>query len=154
MALIFVRLKLPDMGRTKAAGALPTDGSAWKQRHLVLGAVGIFFLYVGAEVSIGSFLAMYIALPEIGNMSTAQSSHYIAWYFGGAMVGRFLGAAIMQRISGEKVLMFNALAAVLLLITTMSSSGVLAMWVTHFYWALQLNYVPNHLQLGAAELRR
>lgn len=151
MALIFIRLKLPDMGKTNTATVRPAEGSAWKQKHLVLGALGIF-LYVGAEVSIGSFLAMYIALPEIGDMSTSQSSHYIAWYFGGAMVGRFLGAAIMQRISGEKVLMFNALAAVLLLATTMTSSGTLAMWSLIFVGLCNSIMFPTIFSLALQNL--
>ncbi|RTE86289.1 MULTISPECIES: sugar MFS transporter [Gammaproteobacteria] len=151
MAAVFLKLKLPNMGKTNTASALPSQGSAWKQRHLVLGALGIF-VYVGAEVSIGSFLAMYIALPEIGNMPTSQSSHYISWYFGGAMVGRFLGAAIMQRISGEKVLMFNALAAVLLLLTTMTSSGTLAMWALIFVGLCNSIMFPTIFSLALQNL--
>jgi len=128
MAFIFMRLKLPNMGKVAdITDFSPTEGSAWKQRHLVLGALGIF-VYVGAEVGIGSFLAMYIATPEIGDMSTSNASHYISWYFGGAMVGRFIGAAVMQRMTGNRVLAFNACLAVLLVATTMLSSGVLAMW--------------------------
>lgn len=132
MALAFMCLRLPQMGKVEqAAEALPKsavkEGSAWKQRHLVLGALGIF-VYVGAEVGIGSFLAMYIALPQIGDMSTANAAHYISWYFGGAMVGRFIGAAVMQRMDGNRVLAFNAVMAVLLIIVTMNTSGALAMW--------------------------
>lgn len=132
MALTFMRLRLPDMGKVeKATKTMPIDavgeGSAWKQRHLVLGAMGIF-VYVGAEVGIGSFLAMYLALPEIGNMSTANASHYIAWYFGGAMVGRFIGAAVMQHLSGNRVLAFNAAMAIVLVAITMNSAGAVAMW--------------------------
>ncbi|MDP4945341.1 sugar MFS transporter [Alishewanella sp. SMS8] len=127
LAIIFVWLKLPAMGKKAPSAAVPLQGSAWKQRHLVLGAVGIF-VYVGAEVSIGSFLAIYLSLPEIGNMTTAAASHYISWYFGGAMVGRFIGAAVMQKVDAGKALAFNAIAAVLLLALTMLSEGQLAMW--------------------------
>lgn len=127
MALVFMRLKLPSMGKVDSSVAVTSGGNAWQHRHLVLGALGIF-VYVGAEVGIGSFLAIYLSMPEIGGMTTAQASHYISWYFGGAMVGRFIGAAVMQKVSGNRVLMFNALAAVLLLALTMLSSGKLAMW--------------------------
>lgn len=127
MALVFMRLKLPSMGKVDRNLAVTSGGNAWQHRHLVLGALGIF-VYVGAEVGIGSFLAIYLSMPEIGGMTTAQASHYISWYFGGAMVGRFIGAAVMQKVSGNRVLMFNALAAVLLLALTMLSSGKLAMW--------------------------
>ncbi|MFU8785193.1 sugar MFS transporter [Aliidiomarina sp.] len=151
MAIIFIYLKLPDMGRADPALALPNEGSAWRQRHLVLGAVGIF-MYVGAEVSIGSFLAMYLALPEIGDMSMSRASHYISWYFGGAMVGRFLGAAIMQKISGNRVLAFNAIAAVLLLATTITSSGTLAMWSLLFVGLCNSIMFPTIFSLALQNL--
>lgn len=127
MALVFMKLKLPSMGKVDTTVPLATRGNALQHRHLVLGALGIF-VYVGAEVGIGSFLAIYLSMPEIGGMTASQASHYISWYFGGAMVGRFIGAAVMQKITGNRVLMFNAIAAVLLLALTMLSSGKLAMW--------------------------
>lgn len=151
MAVIFLRLKLPDMGKVDPALALPKEGSAWKQKHLVLGALGIF-VYVGAEVGIGSFLAMYIAMPEIGDMSTSKASHYISWYFGGAMVGRFLGAAIMQKLSGNRVLAFNAVAAVLLVATTMTSSGTLAMWSLLFVGLCNSIMFPTIFSLALQDL--
>lgn len=151
MALIFVKLKLPDMGKVDPALPVSKDGSAWKQKHLVLGAVAIF-VYVGAEVGIGSFLAMYIAQPDIGDMSTSRASHYISWYFGGAMVGRFLGAAIMQRISGNRVLTFNAIAAVLLIATTMTSSGTLAMWSLLFVGLCNSIMFPTIFSLALQNL--
>lgn len=70
-------------------------GSAWQYKHLVLGAVGIF-VYVGAEVSIGSFLVNFFALDKIGGLVEAQAAKYVALYWGGAMVGRFQGAIAMS----------------------------------------------------------
>ncbi len=127
LAVIFAWLKLPAMGKKDPAEALPLGGKAWQQRHLVLGAIGIF-VYVGAEVGIGSFLAIYLSQPEIGGMTTAAASHYISWYFGGAMVGRFIGAAVMQKLNPGRVLAFNAIMAVILLAITILSAGKLAMW--------------------------
>lgn len=127
LAVIFAWLKLPAMGKKDPAEALPLGGKAWQQRHLVLGAIGIF-VYVGAEVGIGSFLAIYLSQPEIGGMTTAAASHYISWYFGGAMIGRFIGAAVMQKLNPGRVLAFNAIMAVLLLAITILSAGKLAMW--------------------------
>ena len=127
LAIIFAWLKLPAMGKKDPRQALPLGGEAWRQRHLMLGALGIF-VYVGAEVGIGSFLAIYLSMPEIGGMTTAAASHYISWYFGGAMVGRFIGAAVMQKLNPGKVLAFNAIMAVLLLAITILSAGKLAMW--------------------------
>ncbi|RUO79219.1 sugar MFS transporter [Pseudidiomarina taiwanensis] len=152
MALIFVYLKLPAMGKAELEPELPTSKGAWGQRHLVLGALGIF-AYVGAEVGIGSFLAMYIALPEIGDMSVASASHYISWYFGGAMVGRFLGAAIMQKIQGNRVLAFNAVCAVLLLLLTMTSSGTVAMWAVIFVGLCNSIMFPTIFSLAIHNLK-
>lgn len=127
LAIIFAWLKLPALGKKDASETLPLGGEAWRQRHLILGALGIF-VYVGAEVGIGSFLAIYLSMPEIGGMTTAAASHYISVYFFGAMIGRFIGAAVMQKINPGKVLAFNAVMAVLLLALTILSSGKLAMW--------------------------
>ncbi len=101
--------------------------SAWGYKHLVLGAIGIF-VYVGAEVAIGSFLVKFFALPEISGMDEATGGQMIAYYWGGAMVGRFLGAAIMQKVNPGKILTINGIVAVVLVLITMTISGPLAMY--------------------------
>ncbi len=152
LAIIFVWLKLPAMGKKAPSAAMPLQGSAWKQRHLVLGALGIF-VYVGAEVGIGSFLAIYLSLPEIGGMSTAAASHYISWYFGGAMVGRFIGAAVMQKVDAGKALAFNASAAVVLLALTMLTEGKLAMWTLLFVGLCNSIMFPTIFSLAIQGLK-
>jgi MFS transporter, FHS family, L-fucose permease len=126
LALIFAFIRLPKLGKQNTA-AVRATGAAWQYRHLVLGALGIF-VYVGAEVGIGSFLVSYITQPAISNLTEAQAAHYIAWYFGGAMTGRFIGAVVMQKLAPGKVLAFNAVCAVALMAITMSTSGTVAMW--------------------------
>ena len=153
LAIIFAWLKLPAMGKTDPAEALPLGGEAWKQRHLMLGALGIF-VYVGAEVGIGSFLVSYLSMPEIGGMSQGAASHYIAWYFGGAMLGRFIGAVVMQKISAGKVLAFNAICAVLLLALTMISSGKLAMWSLLLVGLCNSIMFPTIFSLAIAGLKQ
>lgn len=101
--------------------------SAWDYRHLVLGAVGIF-VYVGAEVSIGSFLVNYLAEPAVSGLAEREAAKYVSLYWGGAMVGRFAGALVMRNIHGGKVLTFNALAAAVLVLASMAGSGPVAMW--------------------------
>jgi FHS family L-fucose permease-like MFS transporter len=71
--------------------------------QLFLGAIGIF-LYVGAEVAIGSFLINYFQLPAIGNLKAREASLYVSLYWGGAMLGRFIGSAILRRFSTGVVL--------------------------------------------------
>lgn len=125
LAIIFKFLKLPELGASKEADISPQK--AWHYRHLKLGAVGIF-LYVGAEVAIGSFLVNFLNQPTIAGLSEAEAAHYIAYYWGGAMVGRFIGALIMQRIDAGKMLCFNAICIILLLALAVTSQGAIAMW--------------------------
>ncbi|MBQ4801006.1 sugar MFS transporter [Pseudoalteromonas sp. MMG006] len=130
LAGIFAWLKLPDiMSEQKEAAEKSNtiEGSAWQYRHLTLGAVGIF-TYVGAEVAIGSFLVSFLALENIAGFKEHVAAHYITYYFGGAMVGRFIGAAVMQKLPAGKVLGFNATMAIILVVIAMSTSGQLAMW--------------------------
>ena len=130
LAGVFAWLKLPDIMSEQKEAAEKSDtieGSAWQYRHLVLGAVGIF-MYVGAEVAIGSFLVSFLAQENIAGLKEHVAAHYITYYFGGAMVGRFIGAAVMQKLPAGKVLGFNATMAIILVVIAMSTSGQLAMW--------------------------
>ena len=127
LAAIFAYLKLPVIGPSKGEEEATVEGSAWQYRHLVLGAVGIF-VYVGAEVAIGSFMVNFFAEDYIAGLEEAEAAKYLTYYWGGAMVGRFIGAAVMQKVEAGKALAFNACIAVLLLLVTILSSGILAMW--------------------------
>ena len=71
--------------------------SAWGYRHLVLGAIGIF-VYVGAEVSIGSFLVNYLNQPYIAGLKEADAGKFVSLYWGGAMIGRFFGSITLANL--------------------------------------------------------
>lgn len=102
-------------------------GEALKVPHLALGAAGIF-VYVGAEVSIGSFLINFIGLPDIQGLKEADAAKYVSYYWGGAMVGRFIGSALLQKIRAGTLLgIFAGIASLLTLAATLSS-GAFAMW--------------------------
>ncbi|WP_026601075.1 L-fucose:H+ symporter permease [Methylomonas sp. 11b] len=127
MAAVFAMLKLPKINQqAEAGGAHAEGGSAWQYSHLVLGAVAIF-VYVGGEVSIGSFLVNFLGEPDIAGLAEQDAGKYVSFYWGGAMVGRFIGSAVMQKIHPGKVLAFNALAAAALVLATMLGSGTQAM---------------------------
>jgi FHS family L-fucose permease-like MFS transporter len=133
LAAIFAWLKLPNLSadyeteeKDLTQSSTKGDGSAWQYKHLVLGAIGIF-VYVGAEVSIGSLLVSFLAEPNIAGLEESKAAKYIAYYFGGAMVGRFIGAAVMQKIAGGKALLFNASVAIVLILIAVFTSGTLAM---------------------------
>lgn len=128
LAGIFAMIKLPRIVDDEIPVHTGDLGSsAWAYPHLVLGAIGIF-VYVGAEVAIGSFLVNFISEPTIGAMTEAEAAKYVAYYWGAAMVGRFIGAAAMRRISGGVALAFNAVGACVLVAIAMLGSGKVAMW--------------------------
>ncbi|CAM0999779.1 L-fucose:H+ symporter permease [Rhodanobacter sp. Root179] len=94
--------------------------------HVLFGVLGIFF-YVGAEVSIGSFMVNYLSLPEIGHVSEQQAAKYVSYYWLGAMIGRFIGSALMAKFSPRKLLAGFAAINALLVLTTMLTKGDVAM---------------------------
>ncbi|TKB47372.1 sugar MFS transporter [Thalassotalea mangrovi] len=126
LAAIFAWLKLPKIEKHNETSEA-ISGSALQYSHLVFGALGIF-VYVGAEVAIGSFMVNFFGEANIAGLEEAEAAKYLGYYWGGAMVGRFIGAAVMQKIAAGKVLAFNALMACLLILVTVMSSGELAMW--------------------------
>jgi FHS family L-fucose permease-like MFS transporter len=125
-ALVFRFIKLPVLAHVEATGE-ESDGNIWEHRSLVLGALAIF-LYVGGEVSIGSFLVNYFSDPSIAGMSTADAGEMVAYYWGAAMIGRLVGAALMNYIAATKYLAVNALIAIIMIIVSMNSTGDVAMW--------------------------
>nr|WP_170976793.1 sugar MFS transporter [Massilia sp. HP4] len=128
LAVLFWLARLPAIADTDDVPlAGESQGSALAHRHLVLGAIGIF-LYVGAEVSIGSFLINFIGEPHIAGLSHADAAHYVSIYWGGAMIGRFIGFAVMRVVSPGKTLAFNSLAAIALVLVATFTEGDLAMW--------------------------
>jgi len=126
LAAIFAFIKLPEISEPDTTEQ-KNEGSAWQYKHLVLGAVGIF-VYVGAEVGIGSFLINFMAMDSIAGLEESEAAHYLTYFWGGAMVGRFIGAAVMQKVDAGLVLFFNACCAILLLIVAILASGSVAMW--------------------------
>ncbi len=112
---IAVLIKLSKLPRIQSDNEeqLAPDAGALKHRHLVLGIICIF-MYVGGEVAIGSTLINFFRLPEIAGMSETQAGHYLAFYWGGAMVGRFFGAVALAqfRNNSYKYMIIAAIAAV------------------------------------------
>ncbi|XLZ72425.1 sugar MFS transporter [Massilia sp. SR12] len=128
LAVLFAFAKLPQIAASEDISlAGEGQGSAWAHRHLVLGAIGIF-LYVGAEVSIGSFLINFLGEAHIAGLSHADAADYVSVYWGGAMVGRFIGFFVMRVASPGKTLAFNSLLAIALVLAAVFGSGKVAMW--------------------------
>jgi FHS family L-fucose permease-like MFS transporter len=127
LAVLFALARLPKIAFEDTTVAVDGKGGAMAYRHLVLGVLGIF-LYVGAEVSIGSFLINFIGEPHIAGLSHADASRYVSMYWGGALIGRFIGFAVMRYVSPGKSLAVTALGSIALVLTATFTSGSVAMW--------------------------
>ncbi|MBB3222645.1 sugar MFS transporter [Pseudoduganella umbonata] len=127
LAMLFALARLPRIA--DAPGDAPPGRFAdlLAHRHLMLGTLGIF-LYVGGEVSIGSFLINFMEDPRIGGMTAAQAANYVSLYWGGAMVGRFIGFAVMRKVSPGRALAFNAVVSIALIAAAVLGSGKPAMY--------------------------
>ena len=125
---LFKLPKIEDDASDAAAGKHVDDrASAWKYPRLVLGALAIF-MYVGGEVSIGSFLVNFFGDPDIAGLKEADAAQYVSFYWGGAMVGRFVGTYTLRRFKPNVVLTAHAVVAAALVVFAMVFSGSLAMW--------------------------
>ncbi len=132
LAISFAVLKMPTMDFTRdiRPGELDSDttgDSVWKHPVLLAGALGIF-VYVGAEVSIGSFLVNYFGLPDISAFPERTAAKYVSLYWGGAMVGRFIGSWLLTKVRTSTVLGTAAVVACGLVVTSILTHGHTAMW--------------------------
>lgn len=131
LAISFAVLKMPTMDFTRdiRPGELDStqNDSIWKHPVLLAGAVGIF-VYVGAEVSIGSFLVNYFGLPDIAGFPERTAARYVSLYWGGAMVGRFIGSWLLTKFRTSIVLGTAAVVAFVLVVMSILTHGHTAMW--------------------------
>jgi FHS family L-fucose permease-like MFS transporter len=123
----------------------------WSYPHVILGAIAIF-VYVGAEVSIGSFLVNYFNQPDIGGLSVQAAANLVPFYWGGAMIGRFIGSAVLQKVRPGYLLGLCAIVALLLVVTSMATFGHFAMWSILLVGLFNSIMFPTIFTLGIAEL--
>lgn len=150
IAVGFLFAKLPKLISEQSSG---TYADAFNNRNLMLGVLGIFF-YVGAEVSIGSFLVNYFQemnlVEQIRESSTLMNiadtvaqiffkslegaddkallGIFVVFYWSGAMIGRFVGSYLTRAMKPGKVLSIFASMAILMIVISISSTGLLSMW--------------------------
>jgi FHS family L-fucose permease-like MFS transporter len=122
-----------------------------RHRHVLFGVLGLFF-YVGAEVSIGSVLVNYLSMPDIGAMSEKTATGYVSAYWTGAMVGRFIGSALLVRIDPGKLLAVFASIASVLLLVTLATSGMTAVYAVVAIGLFNSIMFPTIFTLGMAKL--
>jgi FHS family L-fucose permease-like MFS transporter len=150
LAVVFLFTKLPKLIEESPKGGY---FKLLKNKMMLLGALGIF-VYVGAEVAVGSFLVNYFS--DMGLASVVAESEtmmniantiastfnktftdsdpksllgiFVIFYWGGAMIGRFVGAYLTKIMPAGKVLSIFALLAITMILISINTTGLLSMW--------------------------
>jgi FHS family L-fucose permease-like MFS transporter len=152
LALAIAFYKFPRLDTTKdyrPTKAGEKGHGIWRYPHVILGAVAIF-VYVGAEVSIGSFLINYFNQSFIAGLTALAAANFVPFYWGGAMVGRFIGSAVLQKVKTGHLLGICALTAAVLVVISMSTtftSGVSTTYhleLLHRHWTF---LIPHSLPM-------
>lgn len=151
LAVAIGSFKLPKIEHAQHKVGEKVNDSIWKHPNLIFGAIAIF-VYVGAEVSIGSFLVNYFAQPEIGGLTEKVAASFVAFYWGGAMVGRFIGSALLQKVKTGGLLGICAVCAAALVAISMLTSGHMAMYSIILVGFFNSIMFPSIFTLGVAEL--
>ena len=127
IAVYLFRLPAHAEATEKADPLRHTFAEVLKHPHVRFGVLAIF-LYVGAEVAVGSFLANYAMRPDIGGIAKEDVGKYVSMYWGAAMIGRFIGAGLLLKFDPRRMLGAYAIVNIALLLTTMFAGGSLSMW--------------------------
>ncbi len=151
LAVAIGSFKLPKIEHAQHKVGEKVNDSIWNHPSLIFGAIGIF-VYVGAEVSIGSFLVNYFSLSEIGGLTAKVAAGFVTFYWGGAMVGRFIGSAILQKVSTRGLLGTCAVCAAALVAISMLATGHAAMYSIILVGFFNSIMFPSIFTLGVAEL--
>jgi len=146
LGIVIGKFRLPHIPEAEGGHAV-ADDSVWNHPNLLFG-IGAIFTYVGAEVAIGSFLVNYMNLPYIGNLRADVAARYLSFYWGGAMCGRFVGSAILQKVPTRVLLGINAIVAAVLVCLSMLSFGQLAMWALLLVGLFNSIMFPSIFTLG------
>src|ERR1700723_2897905 len=151
LAIAIGSFKLPKIEHAQHKVGERVNDSIWRHPNLIFGAISIF-VYVGAEVSIGSFLVNYFSQPDIGAMTEKAAASFVAFYWGGAMVGRFIGSGLLQKMRTGRLLGICSVCAAALVTISMLSTGHFAMWSIILVGFFNSIMFPSIFTLGVAEL--
>ncbi|HTZ48720.1 MAG TPA: sugar MFS transporter [Verrucomicrobiae bacterium] len=116
LAIAIGLFKLPKIGHAQHKVGEKVQDSIWKHPNLIFGAIAIF-VYVGAEVSIGSFLVNYFHEPNIAGLAEKVAASFVAFYWGGAMLGRFIGSNFLGGARAKYMWLVSALSVALILLS-------------------------------------
>jgi len=129
LAVVIARFPLPAMGSatSRVAKEERKHHSLWRHRNLVFGIPAIF-IYLIAEIGVANLFVNFVSQPTIANLTHEQAGRYLTFLWGGMMVGRFVGSAIMQKVRAETVLAAFSIGAFVVMMITVFAHGPVAMW--------------------------
>jgi len=125
IAMVVSRLKLPVIRPSSSPASDHTKKNIFSFRNLAFG-VPALFAYVGAEVAVGTFLTNYIS--DILMIPEKEANRYVAFYWGGMLAGRLLGAMLLRLLRPSSVLSCCAGLAMTLIMVSISTTGPVAVW--------------------------
>jgi FHS family L-fucose permease-like MFS transporter len=123
LAIAIGSFKLPKIPHAQHQVGERVNDSIWRHKNLIFGAIGIF-VYVGAEVAIGSFLVNYFTQPGIGGLTEKVAASFVAFYWGGAMLGRFIGSNFLGGAKTKYMGLVTAISVGLILLSYRIESGM------------------------------
>ncbi|KQM68185.1 MFS transporter [Sphingomonas sp. Leaf17] len=149
LAVVIGRFPLPALGAatTRVTKADRRNHSLWKHRNLVFGIPAIF-IYLIAEIGVANLFVNFVSQPDIANLTHEQAGRYLALLWGGMMIGRFAGSAIMQRVRAETVLAAFSIGAFVVMLVTVFTTGPVAMWALILVGLFHSIMFPTIFTLG------
>ena len=149
LAVVIARFPLPAMGNAtlRLAPEERRKLSLWKHRNLVFGVPAIF-IYLIAEIGVANLFVNFVSQPTIANLTHEQAGRYLTFLWGGMMVGRFLGSAIMQKVDAARVLAAFSVGAFVVMLVTVFTTGPAAMWALILVGLFHSIMFPTIFTLG------
>jgi len=149
LAVVIARFPLPAMGSAtlRLAPEERRKLSLWKHRNLVFGVPAIF-IYLIAEIGVANLFVNFVSQPTIANLTHEQAGRYLTFLWGGMMVGRFLGSAIMQKVDAALVLAAFSIGAFVVMLVTVFTTGPAAMWALILVGLFHSIMFPTIFTLG------
>jgi FHS family L-fucose permease-like MFS transporter len=130
LAVVIARFPLPAIGHSTTARVdkeARKSLSLWKHRALVFG-IPTMVAYLLAEIGVANLFVNFVSQKQIADLTHEEAGRYLTLLWGGMMVGRFVGSAVMQKFKAENVLAVFAAGALLVMLTVLGTSGHVAMW--------------------------
>ncbi len=149
LAIVIARFPLPSMGSAtqRLAPEERAKLSLWKHRNLVFGIPAIF-IYLIAEIGVANLFVNFVSQPDIANLTHEKAGQYLTFLWGGMMVGRFLGSAIMQKVDAGLVLAAFSVGAFVVMLVTVFTTGPAAMWALILVGLFHSIMFPTIFTLG------